>query len=235
MIEAQGISKSFGPQRIFRDLSISFPVRSRIALIGPSGSGKTVLLRSILGLETVDHGSIRADRQNLSVCFQSQSLLPWLTVWQNLRAVSNLPDRELQRELDSVGLGAYHSHFPQQLSGGMQQKLNLIRAFLPKPKILLMDEPFAHLDHAQKLELYDLTKTYLEKNTCGMLLVTHDVDEALLLGREIWLGSRSPLQIVERIDSPVKDVSSIRELHLHPEYPALFERVLAHLRQEHRA
>ncbi|MGE3262965.1 MAG: ABC transporter ATP-binding protein [Bacteriovoracia bacterium] len=232
MIEVQGISKNFGKHQILRDLSISFSSHSRIALIGPSGSGKTVLLRSILGLESIEAGTIKADRSRLSVCIQNQSLLPWLTVWQNLRAVSGAPDEVLQRELDSVGLGSFHSHFPQQLSGGMQQKLNLIRAFLPQPKVLLMDEPFAHLDHAQKLELYDLTKIYLAKNACGMLLVTHDVDEALLLGREIWLAGRSPMQIVERIDSPVKDIASIRALHLHPEYPALFERVLAHLRGE---
>lgn len=232
-IEVKGGGKRFGEREIFRGLDFSLSGRNRIALIGPSACGKTTLLRAILGLDPLDDGSVETGGARLSVCLQTESLLPWLTLLQNLRAVSDFPESALLEAIRGVGLGEFRDHYPLQVSGGMQQKLNLIRAFLPKPDFLLMDEPYVHLDHSQKLELCSLTLKEVERLKCGLLLVTHDIDEALLLSEEIWLVSRRPMTIRERIKSPLAGLGTLREVHGHPEYPVLFERVLAHLQREH--
>jgi NitT/TauT family transport system ATP-binding protein len=212
-----------------------------VALVGPSGCGKTTLLRCIAGLTDLSsgtllvHGAPVAGRppDGVAMVFQHFGLLPWKTVRDNAAfglAMAGAPRAEIEARvahyLELVGLTGFETHYPYQLSGGMQQRVGLVRALAMNPSILLMDEPFAALDAQTREilqeELLQLMERPDERKT--MVFITHSIDEAILLGDRIAVMSARPGRIKEVLDMPFgwpRDPDAVRsdprfaELRLH--------------------
>ena len=194
-----------------RDLSFDIPEGQFACIVGPSGSGKTTLLNVIGGLDRAVEGSVRfgggdgAAPANLPIgyMFQTPRLFPWLSVLDNVRIVMDraAAEGEAERLLTEMHLGDVMHAFPNRLSGGMQRRVALARAFAVKPRLLLMDEPFISLDApvAEKLRAL-LLETWKARRTT-VLFVTHDLGEALALADRILFLSPSPGRIV--LDLPV--------------------------------
>ena len=169
-----------------------------VAIVGPSGAGKTTLLKIIAGLDRNYEGRISvAPETRIGFVFQEPRLLPWLSVEDNLRLVQpDLDDKTLLEALARVGLGGSAKTFPLRLSGGMQRRVSLLRAFLIRPELLLLDEPFISLDMPTAESLYDLLQDLRRDIQPTTLLVTHDLREALALADRILFVSRAPAQVI---------------------------------------
>lgn len=180
------------------NFDFSMPGGEICALIGRSGCGKTTLLRMLAGLETPTSGTIeftdergQSVKPRLSVVFQEHRLFPWMSVTDNIRvAVRDLPREEQERRIADVlkliGLTPFADAYPDELSGGMSQRVGFARALVSEPDLLLLDEPFSALDALTRHQLYrDFIDIYLKK-PMTVLLITHDVAEAVLLSRQIW-------------------------------------------------
>src|SRR5437867_120682 len=220
-IVAEGASKLFldGAVVAFHQLSLEVKRNEIICVVGPSGCGKTTLLRAIAGLielssgELLVHGKPVAGRppHGVAMVFQHFGLLPWKTVYDNAAfglSVAGVPRGKIRQTvahyLELVGLTGFEGHYPYQLSGGMQQRVGLVRALATNPSILLMDEPFAALDAQTREilqeELLQLMERPNERKT--MMFITHSIDEAILLGDRIAVMSARPGRIKEVLDMP---------------------------------
>ena len=182
-IRVEGLSRRFGDQTVLDDLDLTIHQGEFVALLGRSGSGKTTLLRTLAGLDAVEEGSVAVPR-NVAVVFQESRLLPWRRVWQNVAL--GLPGHDARDRavaaLEEVGLSHRLDAWPLTLSGGEAKRVGTVRAIAPEPDILLLDEPFASLDALTRLRMQAMVSELWQKHRCAVLLVTHDVDEALLLG-----------------------------------------------------
>lgn len=202
MIKLRQVSKSLGKKLVLQDISFNIEKGKILCILGPSGCGKTTTLRLLAGLEQPDNGEIIGVNQPISYVFQEPRLLPWKTVADNLHFVlrSKIASRQqretlINRYLELVGLADYHNYYPPALSGGMQQRLSLCRAFVFPHQLLLMDEPFKSLDTSLRLALVKETAKMwaVKKNT--IVCVTHDITEALLLGHKIVVFSHQPTKV----------------------------------------
>ena len=189
------------PLPVINDLSLNVSEGSFMTLIGPSGCGKSTLLRLIAGLEKPQSGSIRCGDKEVSapctdigMVFQSPALFPWLTVRENVAFAARKADRSLSKAdsrglaeevLKRVGLQNALGLFPSQLSGGMAQRTSLARALAINSPILLLDEPFSAIDPKNRMALQELILELWENDRKTVLFVTHDIDEAILLGDTI--------------------------------------------------
>jgi sulfonate transport system ATP-binding protein len=183
----RGIEKSFGGRRILEDLDLTVEDGEFVALLGASGSGKTTLLRLMLGLEKPEAGEVLVPARRTTV-FQEPRLVASMRAWQNV--VIGLERREGTREaasraLETVGLGAHADAWPATLSGGEAQRVALARALIREPRLLLLDEPFAALDALTRLTMQGLVADLIGRLRPAVLLVTHDVEEAVLLADRI--------------------------------------------------
>lgn len=210
MIQLKNIYKKFSDIIVLNGLSIDFKEGEITAILGPSGCGKTTLLNIAAGLIPPDNGEISGiGSKSLSFLFQEHRLLPWRTAFQNLEFI--LPDTYDKKEktqacmdmLESVGLYGYQNYYPSQLSGGMCQRLAMARAFIKPSDILFMDEPFQSLDLKRRDQMIRLLKSLWLKRKPAVLMVTHDVQEALLLSDKIYILSDKPAQIVQEIKNPM--------------------------------
>lgn len=218
LLEAAGLGRSF-PHRdgtvtpAVGDISLSLAEGEFIAVVGPSGCGKTTLLRCLSGLLRPDRGSLRyAGRpvagvpEGVAIVFQeyNRSLFPWLTVRRNVEfGLTGLPKAERQaraREaLERVHLADVHQHFPWQLSGGMQQRVAIARAIATRPRLLLMDEPFASVDAQTRVALETMTAAISTELGLATLLITHDIDEALFLADRVLVLSPRPSRVLAEV------------------------------------
>ncbi|MDR2321234.1 MAG: ABC transporter ATP-binding protein [Microbacterium sp.] len=219
-LSVQGLAKTYrtksGDVPVIADLTFAVQAGEVACIVGPSGIGKTTLLKCLTGLQPITSGSARIDGveidgppEEMALVFQeyTRSLMPWLTVEKNVR----LPLRHLrlsagEREeritsaLAAVGLAGAGAKYPWQLSGGMQQRVAIARAIAYRPEVLVMDEPFASVDAQTRFELEDLCLRIREQFGMTVLLVTHDIDEAVYLSdRVIVLGER-PARVTEIIE-----------------------------------
>lgn len=174
---------------ILNGLDLSIPEKAITVVLGKSGCGKTTLLRLIAGLETPDSGQIQLPgNQRTAFVFQEPRLLPWLSVQGNiqfpLKRAEIQPD-ETRWMLRTVGLTGFERALPHQLSGGMQQRVALARALLYHPTLILMDEPFAALDHFTRVEMQQALLDIQQKTGASILFVTHSIDEAMTLGNKL--------------------------------------------------
>ncbi len=185
-IEAYQITKSFGENSIFSDLSFCIDTPGIWAITGPSGCGKTTLLRAIAGLEQIQQGTLSGyEKQNVSYVFQEPRLLPHATVLQNLLCIC--PDRTKARFwLSMVSLLENENQLPCELSGGMQSRLSFARAFLSERAIILLDEPFNGLDEKTKAKMIALIKEFSQEKI--VLIVSHHKDELAALGAKELLS-----------------------------------------------
>jgi len=203
VIRIDRLSRSFGETTVLHGLSLQIDAGEFVALIGRSGSGKTTLLRTVAGLDPVTEGRVEVP-DNRAVVFQEARLLPWRRVWQNVALGLDGPDgRERARAaLAEVGLGHRLEAWPLTLSGGEAQRAGLARALVRAPALLLLDEPFASLDALTRLRMQALVAELWRRHRCAVLLVTHDVDEALLLADRVVVLDGGRLERTVAIDLP---------------------------------
>lgn len=232
----EGLSKKFpspsgfGEFAVIESLSLQISRGSFASIVGPSGCGKSTLLNIIAGIEPHDAGAVRIAAQDgansgarIGYVFQSPRLLNWLTVEDNIKfalEAQNI-DRTSWRErvrkyLDMVGLTGQERNFPLKLSGGMQQRVAIARALAIEPDILLMDEPFSHLDEITARKMRVDLMHILERARPTILFVTHSLREAVFLSEEVYMMSVKPARIFKHLRV---DIPRPRE----PEDPRLFD------------
>jgi sulfonate transport system ATP-binding protein len=173
-----------------------------VALLGESGCGKTTLLRALAGLDPIQGGHIEAPGRP-AVVFQEHRLLPWDTLWQNvsLGLPGTDPRKRAAAALVEVGLGDRLDDWPRNLSGGQAQRVALARALVQEPRLLLLDEPFAALDALTRIRMHVLVKELVARHRPGVLLVTHDVDEAIALADRILVMRNGVIASQHRADT----------------------------------
>ena len=202
---AEGLCRSFGQAEVLRDISLSVAAGQVTCLLGPSGCGKSTTLRIIAGVETADRGRVEIDgqavaapglhvppeRRSVGLMFQDFALFPHLSVAQNvafgLKGDSAARARRVGELLERVNLSGFGEKHPHQLSGGEQQRVALARALAPRPKVMLMDEPFSGLDNRLRDGIRDTTLDILKEEGAAVVLVTHEPDEAMRMADEIVL------------------------------------------------
>ncbi|MEO0854480.1 MAG: ABC transporter ATP-binding protein [Cyanobacteria bacterium J06648_11] len=230
------------------DINLRVETGEFICVVGASGSGKTTLLRLIAGLETPTSGDISVDGDRVigpgadrGMVFQSYTLYPWMTVSANVGfglKLRGMPLRERERRiqyyLDVVGLGNFANALPKQLSGGMKQRVAIARALANQPKILLMDEPFGALDAQTKENMQELMLNVWRETGTSVLMITHDVEEAVFLAQRIYVLTSSPGTVKQECQillSPDRDYKAKRTLSFQHQK----EDILDLLREEARA
>jgi NitT/TauT family transport system ATP-binding protein len=217
LLQAKRLSKEYFSKnrtlRVFEDIDLEVRPHEVVCLLGASGCGKSSLLTALAGLNPGSGGQILFDGRplnkpdaRLSLVFQDPCLLPWLNVRQNtafaltLSGGPKLTRHEIQAQTDTalqwVGLQSFAHVYPDQLSGGMAQRVSLARALVRSPEILLMDEPFSALDAITRLSMQELLLGLIARRRNAVVLVTHDIDEALMLGDRILLMGGAPGRIV---------------------------------------
>lgn len=252
VLEAVGVGKTYGTgqgaREILRDVNFSLAKDEFVCIVGHSGTGKTTLLRCLAGLMSPTSGEVRFEGvavteppRGLAVVFQdySRSLLPWMSVTKNIELPllgKGIPAGErrstVSSALEAVGLGAHANKLPHELSGGMQQRVAIARALAYRPEVLIMDEPFASVDAQTRSDLEDLTLTLRREFSASVLLVTHDVDEAVYLGDRVVVLGGSPAT-VKRIE--VTGLGSERdqiETKALPQFSEMRARVLREIRAQ---
>lgn len=208
MLILNHVTKEYDDVMVLKDFSLSIEKGKIYSILGPSGCGKTTILRLIAELEKPDKGQIELRGQKVSYVFQEPRLLLWETVRKNLELVCPKKEiKKIEQLLELMELKEYSDAYPKELSGGMKQRVSIMRGFLYPHDILLMDEPFQALDLKLKAKL--IREIYSLHQSMGntILFVTHDLDEALLLGDEIIILSPKPTSIVKRftIDASQKE------------------------------
>ena len=200
-----GVTRSFGRLTALEGISLRVQPDEIVAVVGPSGCGKTTLLELICGLQAPDGGTIRADPAALMP--QRDVLLPWLSALDN--AALALRARGVRREqaraqvapwFKRFGLGGFESTRPAELSGGMRQRISFLRSLLAFKPVLALDEPFASLDAITRLQMQGWLSHALEREPRTVVLVTHDVEEAVVLGDRVVVLSPRPGRTVADID-----------------------------------
>ncbi|MGI9418052.1 MAG: ABC transporter ATP-binding protein [Geminicoccaceae bacterium] len=192
------------PKHVVQDLTLDVPENGFVALFGPSGCGKTTILNMLAGLDRDFDGEIdRKDSDRIAYVFQEPRLLPWLTVEDNLKLV--LDDKDdiaplIDLWLGEMGLGDVRNVFANRLSLGMARRVALARAFIVRPRVLLMDEPFVSLDEPTADRLQQLLLDTLAAHPAAVVFVTHSLREAITLADEIVFLTKSPTRIERRAD-----------------------------------
>lgn len=212
-LELRDICHDYGQEQILGGISLLAPAGEVTTVVGPSGCGKSTLLRIISGLMPAVGGDVLLDGRRvdgvpkgLGMVFQdySRSLFPWLSVHENVGLslngvpVGERPDR-ITSALAEVDLAGHSDKHPYELSGGMQQRVAIARALAARPSLLLMDEPFASVDAQTRADLEDLLLAVHEHSAITIVLVTHDIDEAVYLADRVVVLSRPPTSVIETI------------------------------------
>ncbi len=208
------VQKSFSGLHVIDNFSREIEDGELVALVGPSGCGKSTLLHIAAGLETPGSGSMLADGQPITgphpqrtLMFQENALYPWLTLLQNVALAlefQKIDRQEAQIQatnwLAKVNLEGFEAYYPHQVSGGMRQRAALARAFISRPQVLLLDEPFGALDALTRMTLQDALRQLIREERPTVLLVTHDVDEALFLADRILVFSARPATVLREFN-----------------------------------
>ncbi|MFO8083195.1 MAG: ABC transporter ATP-binding protein [Desulfobacterales bacterium] len=196
------------PVQVLEDISLEFLDGEMVCILGPSGCGKSTLLRIIAGFDTAYSGDLLINDQKVNgpsadhiFVFQHSSLLPWMTVWQNVGlGLRHLKDKSIMEEkirenIEMVELEGFENYYPYQLSGGMQRRAELARALAVDPDVLFMDEPFTGLDYLTHLRIREEIVNMHEFLGKTILFVTHDIDDALIMGNRIVVLGDRPGQV----------------------------------------
>jgi NitT/TauT family transport system ATP-binding protein len=249
-LSIRDVNKVYGGQRgeattALKSISLEVRQGEFLAILGPSGCGKSTLLQIVAGLidgtagEVALNGkAVTAPPPEMVYLFQqySKSLLPWRTVEQNVALVfesKGMKKRDISERcgeyLDMVGLASFRKHYPWQLSGGMQQRVAIARALAAQPRVLLLDEPFSAVDALTRIELQSLVLDLWARQSLTILLITHDVDEAVFMADRIAVLSSRPSTVETVVDTELprpRDAMGTREL---PRFLQLRHELVTHL------
>lgn len=206
-----------------QDVSLSLPQGSIGAIIGPSGCGKSTLLSILAGLNKKYQGSVYIkgsppqESNEVALILQEYGLLPWKTIWDNVKlglVIKGVPAKETAERTEKIliKLGLLHlrKRFPIQLSGGQRQRVAIARSLILNPELLLMDEPFSSLDALTREEMQDLLLNVWKETGLTILLITHNIEEAVFLGRKIFVMSSCPGTIIQELENPMAGDYSAR-------------------------
>jgi NitT/TauT family transport system ATP-binding protein len=252
MVSVRGVAKVFhdakrGRETVaLQEIDLDIGESEFLCLLGPSGCGKSTILNLIAGFEQPTRGSVAVAGQAVqrpgpdrSVVFQQPQLFPWLSVLDNvtfgLRMAGEPAARCVERAhryIQLVGLTGFDGHYPYELSGGMQQRVSIARAWISQPRTLLMDEPFGALDAQTRQMMQELLLSAWEKQRTTVLFVTHDIDEALFLADRLAVMTARPGRIKEVVSVDFPRPRQYDTLIFQPEYIRLKQRVLASIRSE---
>jgi NitT/TauT family transport system ATP-binding protein len=242
----EGVGKRYdnrdGPVWVLRDVGFEVDEGEFVTIVGPSGCGKSTLLTIVAGLTPAEEGRVLRDGEPVTapgperaVVFQSASLLPWRTAAGNVAYGMQLQRRQSKeaiRErtaaaLRMVGLAEHSSYYPNQLSGGMQQRVNLARALAAEPALLLMDEPFGALDALTKERMQQELLRIVGQTRQAVLFITHDISEAVFLGDRVIVMGRDPGHVADVVEVPFP-----RPRRLDLQEDTAFQRLRHHVRRE---
>jgi len=211
-LEVRHIQKRFADVVALQDVSFEVAAGEVVALLGPSGCGKSTLLRMVAGLERqfggrvlVDGESVAGPSTKVGVMFQEPRLMPWLTVAENIGfgLRGKVDQDDLTSLIQQVGLAGFEQALPKQLSGGMAQRVAIARGLITRPSLLLLDEPFSAVDAFTRMHLQELLLEVVNRRGATILLVTHDVDEALYLSDRVIVMSPRPGRIETTVQVPL--------------------------------
>ena len=249
-LEARNIALEYGAHTASRlvalaDINLSIHENEFVSIVGPSGCGKTTFLSVVDGLIQATGGQILLDGKlvtkpgpDRAVVFQDSSLLPWRTALKNVvygLECAGVKTQEAQARaahfIDMVGLEGFENHFPYQLSGGMQQRVNLARALVMDPEILLMDEPFAALDAQTRELMQEELLQIWRKSGKTVLFITHQIDEAIFLSDRVIVFSARPGRVRDDIVIPLERPRSLK-LKRDPRFHVLEDRIWALIQED---
>ncbi|MCC3356390.1 ABC transporter ATP-binding protein [Bacillus sp. REN16] len=210
MLAIQNVSRTFSNGTAgFRNISFKTKQGEIIGVLGTSGCGKSTLLRVLSGLDPdysgtveISGDTIKSVHEKVGVIFQESRLMPWLTVLENISFGLKNDKQKNEKAIEYVklvGLQGFENHYPKDISGGMAQRVSIARALITNPEVLLLDEPFSALDAFTKMQLQDLLLTIWDTYKSTMILVTHDIDEALYLCDRIVILKGQPGEIYQTI------------------------------------
>ncbi|MBE6182900.1 ABC transporter ATP-binding protein [Heyndrickxia ginsengihumi] len=211
-LDIQGISKSFHQKVVLANINASIRPGEFVSFVGPSGCGKSTLLNIIANIESANDGEVLfggkniADQDVISFMPQQDLLLPWRTALQNIvlpLELNGVGKKERYKTgaevLRQFGLDEYMHHYPSSLSGGMRQRISFLRTYLCNKPLMLLDEPFGKLDAFTKMEVHRWLLNSWEKGNQTIIMVTHDLDEAILLSDRVFVMSKQPSTIVHEL------------------------------------
>lgn len=223
--------KSFADTLVLHNVRIHLQQGEVVTLLGPSGCGKSTLLRIVAGLERDYSGSLHLAASQVGLVFQEPRLMPWLSVERNVGFADDqrYDQAWVQQLLTEVGLAGFESALPKALSGGMAQRVAIARGLYSRPQVLLLDEPFSAVDAFTRFKLQDLLLELAERHGIALLLVTHDIDEALYLSDRVLLMGNRPSQIRDELRVELAHPRDRRD----PLLAALKARALTGLQQAH--
>lgn len=222
-----------GVLQVLTGVDLDIPAGQFVSIVGASGCGKSTLLRLILGLDDAYEGAItlggepvRGTGPERGIVFQDHRLFPWLTVAQNIAvglrnaAISSADKRDRVAEhIALVGLEGFEQSYPHQISGGMAQRVAIARGLVNRPRVLLLDEPFGALDALTRGTIQDELRAIVQETRQTVFMITHDVDEAILLSDRILLMSAGPhARIAESVDVDLPRGRTRASLHHEPRY-----------------
>jgi NitT/TauT family transport system ATP-binding protein len=224
LVSVHGVNKTFRREgrrvRALSDVDLVVAENEIVCLLGPSGCGKSTLLNIIAGILPFDEGEVLVNNQPVrgpgadrGMLFQSPMLFPWLTTRENVlfgpkaQGKKGLSKSELRNQADAilatVGLVGFEDAYPHELSGGMRHRAAFARALINRPAVLLMDEPFGALDSLTRSRMHTFLLQLWEVHHMTIIFVTHDIEEAILLGDRVCVMGGTPAHIVEQIDVPL--------------------------------
>ncbi|HTL89276.1 MAG TPA: ABC transporter ATP-binding protein [Leptolyngbya sp.] len=248
-LEVRGLSKSFAVQNslmsVLEDINLQLSAREFVCLVGASGCGKSTLLNIVAGLATPSSGSIWVDGRTVTgpgsdrgMVFQHYTLYPWLTVSQNIAfglKLRQLPKAEQRDRVDYylnvVGLTQFAKSYPKQLSGGMKQRVAIARALANEPAVLLMDEPFGALDAQTKEQMQQFLLELWEQTHVTVLMITHDVEEAIFLSQRVYVMSARPGRMKLEVPINLPEHRDL-EMKLSAEFVEIKRQILHSLREQ---
>jgi sulfonate transport system ATP-binding protein len=223
-VELKRVLRRFGTRHVLNQIDLTIRASEFVAVLGPSGTGKTTLLRILSGLDRADGGTVRLAAKR-SVVFQEPRLVPARRVWENVVLGESGADarRDALRALAEVGLAGHAQAWPKTISGGEAQRVALARALVHEPALLLLDEPFASLDALTRIRMHGLVAQLWRRHRPAVVLVTHDVDEAILLADRVLVlaEGRIGLDVPIEMERPRRKTS--------PDFDRLRNRLLAQL------
>ena len=236
LLRIDGLSLGYGgPAPVLEGLDLRLEAGQFASLVGPSGSGKTSVLRAVMGLQAPQSGTVRLDLPQASVgfLFQDDALLPWRTVRQNVSLGPRIrgtgraeADAVAEEWLTRLGLGGLGGRFPRQLSGGQRKRVAIAQVLVLKPRLLLMDEPFASLDAIVRRRVTQDLLDLVQRDGTAVLLVTHDLEEAIAVSDVVHVLSNGPrARVLASHPVPISRPRDLIAVRGHPVFPPLLDQL----------